>query len=72
MGNSLLNHSQLPSFSAILPEHIESIIKKIISSNRNELNALLESNSVYTWENLLAPLEEMNDRLAKVWAPPFC
>ena len=70
MENPLLNQGALPSFSNINPtEHIEAAIKQVISQNRGELAALLTQNNHYTWENLMQPLDNMGDRLAKAWTP---
>lgn len=70
MDNPLLNTGPLPSFSNIIPEeHVESALKQIICQNRILLADILSQTEGYTWENLLDPLEEMNDRLAKAWAP---
>jgi len=61
--------SALPKFSHIIPENIEAIIKQAISKNNNEIKKLLNNSTPYTWGNLMAPLEEMNDQLSKCWAP---
>lgn len=70
MENPLLNHNTLPQFSQIIPEvHIEPAIRQVIEQNQIELDTLLSETPVYTWENLMAPLEEMGDRLSKTWSP---
>ncbi len=70
MENPLLSQGLLPSFSSIIPEeHIEPALKQVISQNRIQLAELLGTQTVFTWDNLMMPLEEMNDRLAKAWAP---
>ena len=70
MENPLLIATALPVFGSIIPEtHVETAIKQIISQNRAELKELLSSQKTYTWENLMQPLEEMGDRMAKVWSP---
>ncbi|MDR3491183.1 MAG: M3 family metallopeptidase [Gammaproteobacteria bacterium] len=69
MENPLLIESPLPLFSKIIPEkHIESALKDVIDHNQKTLTALLMQKE-FTWDNLIMPLEEMNDRLAKVWSP---
>lgn len=67
--NPLLSQGILPSFSNIQPEHIEPAIKQIISQNRAELHTLLTDKQTFTWDNLIVPLDEMGDRLAKAWTP---
>lgn len=69
MENPLLSPSILPSFSSILPEHIEPALKHVISQNRTQLSELLAQTVPFTWDNLMAPLEEMSDRLSKMWSP---
>jgi oligopeptidase A len=69
MENPLLTQGLLPIFSTIQPELIEPAIKHVISQNRVELQKLLAQENGFTWDNLIAPLEEMSDRLAKVWSP---
>jgi oligopeptidase A len=70
MDNPLLNQGALPRFSAIIPEqHIEAAVTTTLAENRKTLAALLDGSHAYTWDNLVIPLEEMGDRLAKVWSP---
>ncbi len=71
MENPLLSPSFLPSFSNILPEHIEPALKQIISQNRAQLKEILEKGAErgFTWDNLIEPLEDLGDRLSKMWSP---
>ncbi|MDR3478810.1 MAG: M3 family metallopeptidase [Gammaproteobacteria bacterium] len=70
MENPLLNQGSLPVFSTIIPEkHIEPALKQVITENRAALTKLLDSNVAFTWDNLMAPMEEMSDKLGKVWSP---
>jgi oligopeptidase A len=41
----------------------------LLGQNKAILNQLLEHNTVYSWDNLVVPLEEMEDRLNKFWSP---
>ena len=66
MSNPLLEMKDLPPFSEIKPEHVEPAIDKLLEENRNKLKQLLSSNETYTWKNLVAPQEEMEDRLSRV------
>ena len=58
----------LPMFSTIQPSAIEPALKSLITQNRLTLSKLLEQ-TTYTWENFMAPLEEMDDQLSHFWAP---
>lgn len=69
MNNPLLNLSGLPSFSEIKPEHVEPAIDQLIAENRAGVARLLDANERYTWDNLLHPLEELEDRLNRAWSP---
>ncbi len=60
--------SQLPPFAHIKPVHVEPAIDQILKDNRQQLDALLGQPN-FNWENLVQPLEEMSDRLQRVWSP---
>lgn len=68
MDNPLLKKSPLPSFSDIHSEDIEPTIKRAIGENRAVVADVL-SQEHFTWANLMAPLEEIDDRLSQIWAP---
>lgn len=69
MNNPLLAISTLPAFSKIKAEHVEPAIDKIIADNRTGLESLLKNSTQPDWNNLIQPLEEMEDRLNKIWSP---
>lgn len=69
MTNPLLSATDLPSFAAIQPEHVEPALDQVLVDNRAELERLLAANAVYSWDNLIYPLEALDDRLNKVWSP---
>jgi len=58
----------LPIFSDIHPEAIEPAVKQLIAQNRAVLSQLLEQKE-FTWDNFMAPLEEMDDQLSRLWSP---
>ncbi len=68
MNNPLLNIESIPDFSAIQPAHVTSALDEVLSQNQRELNELLQQ-STFTWDNFIVPLEEMQDRLDKMWGP---
>lgn len=59
----------LPPFSAIQPEHVEPAISELIAANKARITALLEANEHYTYDNLLQPIEELEDALSRAWSP---
>lgn len=69
MSNPLLASSDLPAYALIKPEHAEAAIEQLLTENRAEIERLLTANSVYGWDNLIQPLEELEDRLNKAWSP---
>ena len=60
--------SALPPFAHIKPEHVEPAVDQILSENRAQLAKLLEQNNP-DWNSFVQPLEEMADRLQRVWSP---
>jgi oligopeptidase A len=69
MNNPLLDLDGLPPFSQIRPEHVEPAIDRLLAECREGVKRLLAENSHYTWENLVAPLEALDDRLSRAWSP---
>ena len=69
MDNPLLDLDGLPRFRAIRPEHVDPAVRRVLADNRRELAALLRRGSGYDWDNLVQPLDELADRLARVWSP---
>ena len=67
--NPLLTMTGLPPFQHIKPEHVEPALKSLIQSNREQLEKLLKDNEHYSWDNLIQPLEDMDDRLGRMWSP---
>lgn len=68
MPNPLLASQGLVSFSKIKPEHIQVAIKSIIQENRQIIEDLLQQ-SHFTWENLIQPLDDINEKLSRAWTP---
>ena len=62
---------KLPPFAQIKPAHIEPAIDQILDSNRKQLDELLElgNSTAFSWDNFVQPIEEMSDRLQRVWSP---
>ena len=69
MSNPLLEQQELPPFSRIEPHHVEPAIRQLIERNQQGIDELLTSNEHYSWDNLLQPIEDMEDELAKAWSP---
>ena len=69
MTNPLLISSDLPAFSAIKPEHVEPAISQLLDEARSVVKQCLESTTDYTWNNLIEPIENVEDKLNKAWSP---
>ena len=68
MTNPLLRGDLLPPFDAITPAVIEPAVRELLASNRRAI-AALEALPQPTFATLVAPLEQLQHRLAKVWSP---
>ncbi len=69
MKNPLLDTDGLPRFSAIRPEHVEPAIDELLAGNRARLELVLSRDGPRTWNSVVEPLEDMEDRLVKTWSP---
>ena len=67
--NPLLTMTGLPPFQKIKPEHVEPAMDELIKTNRELVERLLNENEHYTWDNLIQPLEEEDDRMGRAWSP---
>ena len=59
----------LPLFSKIQSEHIEPAITQLLDEARALVKERLQATTDYTWENLIEPLENSEDKLNKAWSP---
>ena len=71
MTNPLLDNPALPPFSAINASHVEPAIDAILADCRQTLKDVVAKALAQgaSWNNLVAPLEEQDDRLGKAWSP---
>ncbi|MFA0140921.1 oligopeptidase A [Vibrio kanaloae] len=69
MSNPLLTFTDLPPFSQIKPEHVKPAVEQVIEACRNKIEQVLEGNTSPSWDNLVAPIEEVDDRLSRIWSP---
>lgn len=70
MANSLLDFEALPPFKTITPEHVLPAITQAIHDAKTCIEHLTQQpQTEVTWDNLIAPLEEINDRLNRIWSP---
>ena len=69
MTNPLLESTDLPSLSAIRAEHVEPAIDTILADYQTGIDSLLASTEPRTFASVMAVCEELDDRLARAWAP---
>ncbi|MEZ8826784.1 oligopeptidase A [Vibrio amylolyticus] len=69
MSNPLLSFTDLPPFSLIKPEHVKPAVEQLIADCREKIEQVLKDNSHPSWENLVAPIEEVDDKLGRAWSP---
>jgi len=69
MSNPLLELHGLPPFSRIRPEQVETAIDQLLAEGRQRVVELVDCNTHYTWENLVEPLEAIDDRINRAWSP---
>lgn len=73
MTNPLLPQSikklDLPAFSKIKPEHIKPAVEQAITDCKSIIDEVLSNHDHFTWENLVMPIDEVDDVLSKLWSP---
>ncbi len=69
MSNPLLSMQGLPPFSQIKAEHIVPAIEQVLNENRTQMAHFIDTATLYTWDNFIQPLNELNDRLNRIWSP---
>ncbi|CAH0524327.1 oligopeptidase A [Vibrio hippocampi] len=69
MSNPLLTFTDLPPFSQIKPEHVKPAVEQAIEACREKIEQVLADNSTPTWDNLVAPIEQIDDKLSRLWSP---
>lgn len=69
MTNPLLAMDGLPPFSKIKPEHVKPAVEQAIADAKQRISDVLNTTEPFTWDNLIAPLEECDDRLSRIWSP---
>jgi oligopeptidase A len=69
MTNPLLEFEGLPPFSKILPEHVEPAIDRLLDESKQAIDALFDTRTEFGWENFVQPLENIQDRISRIWSP---
>lgn len=73
MNNPLIQSSSseqtLPEFSKIKPHHVKPAVEDAISNCKKVISQVLADNTKFTWDNLVLPIDEVDDVLSKLWSP---
>ncbi len=68
--NPFLSGAELPEFARLQPQDVEPAFAELLPANRRAIEALLDGlQQPVSWRDLALPLEELDDRLEKAWAP---
>ncbi|RUO76813.1 oligopeptidase A [Pseudidiomarina taiwanensis] len=66
--NPLLQNNTLPAFSEIKPEHIVPAIEQRIVAAKQMIEQVIAAQK-FTWQDFIAPLEQVDDELERSWSP---
>lgn len=69
MSNPLLNFTDLPPFAHIQPEHIVPAVQQAIEHCRIAIENSINQDQPLSWASLIAPIEEADDHLSRIWSP---
>jgi oligopeptidase A len=69
MTNPLLTSFTLPPFSAIQPEHVVPAVTEVLNDCRAMVEKVVAQCAPYSWDNLVQPLAESDDRLSRIFSP---
>lgn len=58
-----------PSFSNMNPTSFPKHFKTLLAQNLQAIDTLLKSNTAFTWDTLMQPLDDLDNTLSKVWSP---
>ncbi len=67
--NPLLSAPSFPAFDQIKAEHVLPALEKTLTECREQLTQLGASKTTASWDNFVEPLENLDERLEKVWSP---
>jgi oligopeptidase A len=59
----------LPQFSKLDIESFPQRLDELLEAHLQRINELLAHHSSFSWDNLMQPLEDMDDELEKCWSP---
>ncbi|MEP7259925.1 MAG: M3 family metallopeptidase [Usitatibacter sp.] len=67
MDNPLLDFSGLPRFNSIRAGHVEAAADQLVAEGRATIERLAVLDVAPTWESFVEPLDDANEKLARMW-----
>ncbi len=67
LANPLLDFSGLPRFASIESAHIKPAMESLMAEARATIDSLTSSTASPSWENIITPLDNVNERLSRAW-----
>lgn len=67
-GNPLLDFTGLPRFRDVRPEHVRPALDCLLEANVRERERLLAGLRRHSWDEFVQPIEDMNERLNRMWS----
>ncbi|HET6604764.1 MAG TPA: M3 family metallopeptidase [Xanthomonadaceae bacterium] len=67
--NPLLEDFDLPPFTRIEPAHVVPAVDALLAEYRARVDALVADPGAADFEQVMAPLERLEERLGRAWAP---
>ncbi len=66
--NLSVDRSTLPAFSTINASEIVPTVERMITDNKKSITSILQKSTEYNWENLMSPIEEIEDEFHRYWS----
>jgi len=67
--NPLLEDAQLPPFSRIGAQHVLPAVEVLLARARGQVVEVLDAAEEPTWESVVQPIGEIEDRVGRAWSP---
>lgn len=68
MTNPLLEPHELPPFEQFSPDQIVPAMTELIDTSKARINELVKTTQAPTWDMLIEPISELDERLDNAWA----
>jgi len=65
----LTDFSTFPKFDQIKIDDIEPTLDQLLEESRAQMETLAESSQPRTWQNFIAPMDEIDNKLDRMWSP---